>query len=307
MLSTRFYQFYTIQSCTQQLQTNFTTMSESNTNKSAKNLFLTPGKSLAQPPTDTLVIQSSVPFAEANNTSTPIPSSPVDDSAIVPAKPPSVASDDDEDTIGNFLVMPEGERLKTFGESPSVVAFRDGTGTDYSFKEKLSFYKEALISAVHNQLVCDNRLRHVHIRVFQSVEEFNYHRQEILKYLAETYWERLQPPCDVEQYYHERDKENNSPFFIITHGYYKHCMKLAISKLSAIKHSVYDTEEEAAAIKLKYKNAKIAATRRRVIDEAMLGLEISVSNTSIKRGTKRKHQDTNSEATRDDKNEEGLG
>lgn len=108
---------------------------------------------------------------------------------------------------------------------------------------------------MYNQLVCDNRLRLVHIKVFQSVEDFNRHRSEILKYLTETYWDRIQPPCDVEGYYQERDKENNPAFFIIAHGYYKHCMKLAISKFSAIKHNIYDTEEVAAAIKLKYKNA----------------------------------------------------
>ena len=140
MLSTRFYQFYTIQSCTQQLQPNYTTMSESYTNKSTNNLFLTPGKNLDHPPTVTQAIQPSVPFADANNTSTsvpdiqspqtPIQSSPADESAIVPAKSPSVVSDDDDDMMGNFLVMPESRNLKTSWESPTVVAFRDGTETD---------------------------------------------------------------------------------------------------------------------------------------------------------------------------------
>ena len=315
MLSTPFYQFDTIQSDTQQLQLNYTTMS-----KSTNNRFITPGKSLDNPsmvtqasisvpdipsdPTDPLQNQTqpstSVPDIPSDpidtlqnqtqpSTSVPdIPSKPIespetlqspqaDESAIVQFESLSVESNYGN-KIGNFLVMPESKNLYTSSESPAVFAFRNGSKTDHSDFEKLCIYKEALISAVQNQLVCDIRLRIVHLKVFESVEDFNRHRSDIVKYLAETYWERIQPPCCIEQYFDDLERDNNPPIFIITHGYYKHCMKLAITKFNAIKHNIYDTEEEAAALKLKYKNAKIAATRRRTIDEAIRGLEIDTFN-----------------------------
>ena len=186
--------------------------------------------------------------------------------------------------------------------------------TNHTFEEALGYYKEAIAHNVNNNVDTETKIRTVHYRVFKTVNDFENNRDRIIEFILELYWVKMKPPCEIHLFREHRKStsKEKTPEFIVEEAYFGYCNKLAVSKFSHIKRSIYDSAEQSKAIKLKYKTARNIAKRRNKAraEEIETALELAnleidkinrtnallqqsnSSNDTFSRGTKRNRPDT---------------
>ena len=206
-------------------------------------------------------------------------------------------------------------------------AFVFSNSTNHTFGEALGYYTEALTQTVDENLSTEARLRSVHYRVFKTADDFENNRDQIIQILLELYWAKMKPPCEIHLFREHREStsKEKTPEFIIEETYFLYCKKLAVSKFSYIRRSIYDSAEQSNALKLKYKTARNIAKRRNKAraEEIETALELAnleidkinrtnaqlqqsnSSNDTFSRGTKRNRPDTDEDAVANEEVENG--
>ena len=177
-----------------------------------------------------------------------------------------VAANPNPDTLPEYRVthdlfrpLVHAEEFTAISDGGWAFGTGDTTASDWSPQQVMGFYKEFLTLSVEREIDNTEQLRGVHMKAFPTEEEFEFRRKELLNFLIEVYWNKLNPPCTFSTFKEHAITTPRPITYTVEHSYALHCRRRANTKLSEIRNSMYKTLEESRQIKDTYNaNRKIA-------------------------------------------------